>query len=74
MNVKASFHSGKLSVDRNGKENFSLCYSRANRSNQILSFIFEQSDWSMKQEVRNFLTQFDPPILISDIYDGKIKY
>jgi hypothetical protein len=55
MNVKASFHSGKLSVDRNGKENFSLCYSRANRSSQILYFIFEQSDWSMKQEVRNFL-------------------
>ena len=24
-------------------------------TNQILYFIFEQSDWSMKQEVRNFL-------------------
>jgi hypothetical protein len=25
--VKASFHSGKLSVDWNGQENFSLCWS-----------------------------------------------
>jgi fructosamine-3-kinase len=23
---------------------------------------------------KNQLTQFDPPILISDVYDGKIKY
>jgi hypothetical protein len=27
-------------------------------ANQILYFIFEQSDWSMKQEIRNFLLSF----------------
>ena len=29
---------------------------------------------SMNKDLLKRLTQFDPPILISDIYDGKIKY
>jgi hypothetical protein len=27
-----------------------------------------------RSTVRLWLTQFDPPILISDVYDGKIEY
>jgi hypothetical protein len=34
---------------------FSVFHILLTTTNQILYFIFEQSDWSMKQEVRNFL-------------------
>jgi hypothetical protein len=59
-----------------------LCLSNVyNMSGRVVSDIQTRAEgeslyirYNTDANVVNNLTQFDPPILISDIYDGKIKY
>jgi hypothetical protein len=42
--------------------------------NKILCSLLESNIYPEKKNPAICLTQFDPQILISDVYDGKIKY